>query len=123
MQPLVKPTLVLFAANDSSTDSLHSGESSYVDCDFRPPGGQVDIGLHEDTDGRFDDASKPGYAPLAGFGEKGRYITRAQAGMRWVDIVRGKVACEARFVLADAQLNGEWTQVAGRMCEAALAAR
>ncbi len=122
-QPLVKPALVLYSATDGSTDDLHRGESDYVDCDFRPPNAQIDISLREDTDGHFSDATKPGYAPLLGFGDKGRYVTHDQSGMRWVDIARGKVACEARLTIADAQLNGEWKQVAGRLCEAAFAAR
>src|SRR5579872_3052913 len=93
IQPLVKPSLALFQASDSSTDPNHAGETPYLDCDFRPPGGQVDVSIHDDTDGRFDNAAEQGYAAQPGFGDKARYLTQPADGMRWVDVVKGKVAC------------------------------
>ncbi len=119
VQPFVKPTLTLFRAADSTTDDLHAGEAHYVDCDFRPAGSQVDVSLHDDADHRFDDATRDGYAPLPGFGDHARYSTKG-GEMRWVNLVRGSIACEARFTMDDAQINGDWTQAAGKICEAAL---
>lgn len=123
VQPFVKPSLALFAANDSSTDSLHAGERSYVECDFRQQGGQLNVSLHDDDDGLFDDPAKQGYAALPGFGDTARYSVRGAMGMRWVDVVHRKVACEVRFSLEDGDLNYDWKSAGGRICEAALAAR
>jgi hypothetical protein len=120
VQPFVKPVLTRFRAADGTTDDLHAGEPHYVDCDFRPAGGQVDVSLHDDSDHRFDDAAKDGYAALPGFAAPARYTARA-GEMRWVDLVRGSIACEARFTMDDAQINGDWKQAAGKICEAALA--
>jgi hypothetical protein len=122
IQPQVKPALVLFQASDATTDPNHAGETPYLDCDFRQAGGQIDVGLHDDGDGRFDNAAQQGYAALPGFGDHARYLTQPAAGMRWVDVVRGKVACEARFNIADDALSGDWKTVAGQMCETALRA-
>lgn len=121
VQPLVKPALSLVAANDGSTDSLHTGERSYVDCDFRQQSGQLEVSLHDDDDGLFDDPTKQGYAALPGFGDTARYSVRGSMGMRWVDVVRGKVACEVRFSLEDGDFNADWKTAGGRICEAALA--
>jgi hypothetical protein len=124
LQPFLKIPLALFSADDSSTDNMHAGESQYVHCQFRQTdGSMVDIGLHDDADGLFDDASKNGYAALTGYADKGRYTTRGAAGQKWIDVVRGKVACEARFALDDNgnPLNRDWKEVGGRICLAAFA--
>ncbi len=122
VQPLVKPALSLFQASDATTDDLHRGEPHYVDCDFRFSSGQFDVGLHDDADHQFDDATAKGYAPLPGFGDHARYLVKQQE-MRWVDVVRGSTACEARFTMADSQIKGDWKQAAGNACNAALSVR
>jgi hypothetical protein len=119
VQPLVTPALTLFKASDATTDDLQAGDAVYVECDFRPPSAQVDISLHDDSDHRFDDASEKGYAALPGFGSRARYLARSSE-MRWVDVVRGSIACEARFTMPDSQIHGDWKQAAGRACDAAL---
>ena len=124
IQPFVKVPLGLFSSDDSTTDEMHRGESHYVHCQFRQKdNSMIDVGLHDDTDGLFDDASKAGYATLPGFGDRARYTVRGSAGQKWLDVVRGKVACEARFGLDDngAPLNGDWKEVGGKVCTAALA--
>jgi hypothetical protein len=123
VQPLVKPALALFKASDATTNDLQAGDAAYVECDFRPPSAQVDVSLHDDSDRRFDDASAKGYAALPGFAGKARYTTKAAAGMRWVDVVRGTIACEARVTLDDAQFNGDWKQATATICEAAFSVR
>lgn len=126
LQPFVNVKLTLHQADDSTTDSLQGGDPQYVKCDFQqqnPQVPQVDVSLHDDSDHRFDDADKKGYAPLAGFGDKARYSVRGAMGMRWVDVVRGSVACEARLTMPDRQINGDWKEAAGKMCEAAFSAR
>ena len=122
VQPLVTPTLTLFKASDRTSNDLQPSDASYVECDFRPPSAQIDISLHDDSDHRFDDANQPGYAPLPGFGDHARYLARQQE-MRWVDVVRGSIACEARFTIPDSQINGDWKQAAGNACNAALSVR
>lgn len=124
LQPLVKIPLTLFRADDSTTDPLHAGEAPYVDCDFRRQGAQVDVSLHDDSGhDLFDDPNKPGYAALPRLGDKARYSVKGAMGMVWVDVVRGSLACEARLTADAGQINGDWKQAAGRMCEAAFAAR
>jgi hypothetical protein len=123
VQPLVKLPLVLSRADDSKSDSLHAGETQYVDCDFRQKNTQLDVSLHDDSDKMFDNTAQRGYAALPGFGDKARYSVRGAMGMRWVDVVRGTTACEARFTLEDGQLKGDWKQAGGKMCDAALKAR
>jgi hypothetical protein len=122
VQQLVKPALALFKASDPTTNDLQAGDAAYIECDFRPPSTQVDISLHDDSDHEFDDAGKQGYAALAGFGDKARY-TVENGEMRWVDVVRRSIACEARFTMKDAEINRDWKQAAGKICEAALSAR
>ena len=126
IQPFVKIPLSLFSSDDGTTDEMHRGEAHYVHCQFRQKdGSMIDIGLHDDSDGLFDDAAKAGYAALPGFGDKARYTVRGSAGQKWLDVVRGKVACEARFGLDDngAPLNGDWKEIGGKICTAALAQR
>jgi hypothetical protein len=62
-------------------------------------------------------------AALAGYGDKARYTVRGSAGQKWLDVVRGKVACEARFALDDNgnPLNRDRKEVGGKLCVAALA--
>jgi hypothetical protein len=122
VQPLVTPALTLFKASDATTDDLQAGDAAYVECDFRPPSAQVDVSLHDDSDHRFDDASEKGYAALPGFGDRARYLARSSE-MRWVDVVHGSIACEARFTMPDSQINGDWKQAAGKACDAALSVR
>jgi hypothetical protein len=55
--------------------------------------------------GCFDDAAQNGYAVLTGNSDKARYTLRASAGQKWLDLVRGKTACEARFALDDAWIR------------------
>jgi len=119
----VKTPLMLTAISDASTDSLHTGERHYIDCDFRSQGGQLDLSLHDDEDGAFDDTAAQGYAPLAGYGERARYSVTGAMGMRWVDVVRGKVACEVRTTFGDERFIGDWKAAAGRICESALVLR
>jgi hypothetical protein len=124
IQPFVKIPLALFSSDDGTTDEMHRGEAHYVHCQFRQKdNSMIDIGLHDDTDGLFDDAAKAGYAALPGYGDKARYTVRGSAGQKWLDVVRGKVACEARFGLDDngAPLNADWKEVGGKICSAALA--
>ncbi len=121
VQPLVKPALTLFKASDAIANDL-PGDAAYVECDFRPPSAQVDISLHDDSDHRFDDANEKGYAALPGFAGKARYSVRS-GEMRWVDVIRGSIACEARFTMPDAQINGDWKQAAVKICEAAFSVR
>jgi hypothetical protein len=123
IQSLVTPPLALSRADDSGTDSLQAGDSQYVDCDFRQQSTQVDVSLHDDSDKRFDDAAEQGYAALAGFGDRARYSVQGAMGMRWVDVVRGSTACEARLTMEDGKVNGDWRQAAGKMCDAAFASR
>jgi hypothetical protein len=102
IRPFVKVPLGLFSSDDSTTDEMHRGETHYVHCQFRQKdNSMIDIGLHDDTDGLFDDAAKAGYAALPGFGDK------------------------ARFGLDDngAPLSGDWKEVGGKICTAALAQR
>ena len=122
VQPLVTPTLALFKASDRTSNDLQSSDASYVECDFRSPNAQVDISLHDDSDQSFDDANQPGYAPLPGFGGRARYLARQQE-MRWVDVARGSTACEARFTMKDADIKGDWKQIGGKACDAALSVR
>jgi hypothetical protein len=122
VQPLVKPALTLFKASDAATDDLQAGDAAYVECDFRPPSAQVDVSLHDDSDHRFDDTNAKGYAALSGVAGKARYTVQ-NGEMRWIDVVRGSIACEARFTMPDAQINGDWKQAAGRICEAAFSVR
>jgi hypothetical protein len=122
LQPFVKVTLVLFSADDATSDELHAGELQYVHCQFRQAdGSMIDIGLHDDSDGRFDNAAQNGYAVLTGYSDKGRYLVRRSAGQIWLDLVRGKTACEARFGLDDdgSPLNRDWKDVGGKVCSAA----
>jgi hypothetical protein len=122
LQPFVKISLVLFSADDATSDELHAGESQYLHCQFRQAdGSMIDIGLHDDSDGLFDDAAKSGYAVLTGYSDKGRYTIRGSAGQKWLDLVHGKTACEARFALDDdgAPLNHDWKDVGGKICTAA----
>lgn len=124
VQPLVKAPLSLFKADDSTTDQMHAGESQYADCDFRQQNTQIDVSLHDDSGhDLFDDPNEKGYAPLSGFGDKARYSVKGAMGMRWVDVVRGSVACEARLTADGDQINGDWKQAAGKMCDAAFAMR
>jgi hypothetical protein len=61
MQPLVKIPLSLFSVDDSTTDDMHAAVSQYVDCQFsQRDNSMIDIGLHDDSDGLFDDVSKAG---------------------------------------------------------------
>ena len=122
VRPLVKPTLTLFKASDPTTNELQAADAAYVECDFRQQDSQIDVSLHDDSDHRFDDANEKGYAALPGFGDRARYLARISE-MRWVDVVRGSVACEARFTMEDGQINSDWKQAAGKMCEAAFSAR
>jgi hypothetical protein len=122
LQPYVKIALVLFSADDATSDELHAGESQYRHCQFRQAdGSMIDIGLHDDSDGRFDDAAKNGYAVLPGYGDKGRYTVHGSAGQKWLDLVRGQMACEARFALDEdgSPLNHDWKEVGGKICSAA----
>ncbi|MEO6967340.1 MAG: hypothetical protein ABI132_02635 [Rhodanobacteraceae bacterium] len=125
VQPLVKVPLVLFKASDSNSEKeMHMGENDFVDCDFRQQNTQINVSLHDDSDHTlFDDSDEKGYAPLAGFGDKARYSVKGAMGMRWVDVVRDSGACEARLTMDDGQINGDWKQTAGKMCDAAFAAR
>jgi hypothetical protein len=92
LQPFLKIPLSLFCAEDGTTDDMHTGESQYVHCQFRQKDNSIiDIDLHDDSDGLFDDATKNGYAALSGYGDKGRYTTRGSAGQKWLDVVRCKV--------------------------------
>ncbi|HEX3912686.1 MAG TPA: hypothetical protein VHW71_04195 [Steroidobacteraceae bacterium] len=122
LQPFVQLPLVLFSADDETTDAMHAGEAQYRHCQFRQAdNSMIDIGLHDDSDGRFDDAAKNGYAVLNGYGDKGRYTVRGVAGQSWLDLVRGKTACEARFALQDdgKPLSHDWKEVGGKVCTAA----
>lgn len=124
VQPFVKIPLVLFSADDATSDEMHAGESQYRHCQFRQSdGSMIDIGMHDDSDGLFDDAAKNGYAALTGYSDKGRYTVRGSAGQKWLDLVRGKTACEARFALDDdgSPLNRDWKDVGGKVCTAAFA--
>jgi len=123
IQPLVKPALVLSRADDSQTDPDHAGEAQYVDCDFRQQNTQLDVSLHDDSDRIFDNPTEQGYAPLPGVGDKARYSVRGAMGMRWVDVVRSTTACEARLTMEDSQINGDWRQAGGKICETALKLR
>lgn len=126
IQPFVKVQLALFSSDDGASDEMHRGEAHYVHCQFRQKdNSMIDIGLHDDADGLFDDAAKAGYAALPGYGEKARYTVRGSAGQKWLDVVRGKVACEARFALDDdgSPLNADWKEVGGKICTAALTQR
>jgi hypothetical protein len=126
LQPFVKITLVLFSADDQTSDELHAGESQYKHCQFRQAdGSMIDIGLHDDSDGRFDDAAKNGYAILTGSADKGRYTVRGSAGQKWLDLVRGKTACEARFALDNdgSPLNQDWKEVGTKICSATFTLR
>jgi hypothetical protein len=126
IQPFVKVPLALFSSDDSTTDEMHRDEAHYVHCQFRQKdNSMIDIGLHDDADGSFDDITKAGYAALPGYGDKSRYTVRGSAGQKWLDVVRGKVACEARFGLDDdgAPLSADWKEVGGKICTAALAQR
>jgi hypothetical protein len=126
LQPFVKIALVLFSADDATSDELHAGEPQYLHCQFREAdGSMIDIGLHDDSDGRFDDAAQNGYAVLTGYSDKGRYTLRGSAGQKWLDLVRGKTACEARFALDEdgSPLNLDWKNVGGKVCTAAFALR
>ena len=122
VQPLVKPGAYAFRVSDATTNDLQAGDAAYAECDFRPPSAQVDVSLHDDSDHRFDDASAKGYAALPGVADKARY-TAQNGEMRWIDVVRGSIACEARFTMPDAQINRDWKQAAAKMCEAAFSAR
>ncbi|OOG56847.1 hypothetical protein B0E48_12235 [Rhodanobacter sp. C03] len=122
VQPMVTAPLTSFSIDDSTTDEMHAGERDYVRCIFRQRDSQIDVSLHDDTDGLFDDSGKKGYAALSGFGDKARY-TVGREEMQWVDVVHGSIACETRFAVDARLLNGDWKQVAGKMCEAAFAAR
>lgn len=122
LQPFVKVTLVLFSADDATTDAMHAGEVQYRHCQFRQAdNSMIDIGLHDDSVGMFDDAAKRGYAVLTGYGDKGRYTARPSAGQNWLDVVHGKTACEARFAIYDdgKPLNQDWKEVGGKVCTAA----
>jgi hypothetical protein len=121
VQPLVTAPLSSFSVDDSTTDEMHAGERDYVRCIFRQRDSRIDVSLHDDTDGLFDDSGKKGYAALSGFGDKARY-TVGRGEMQWVDVVHGSIACETRFAVDARLLNGDWKQVAGKMCEAAFAA-
>ncbi len=123
VQPMVKPSLILSRADDSRSDSMHAGEAQYVDCDFRQQNTQLDVSLHDDSDKEFDNATLKGYAALPGFGDRARYSVSGAMGMRWVDVVRGTTACEARITMEDSQINGDWKQAGGKMCEAAFKVR
>jgi hypothetical protein len=119
LQPYSKIPLVLFTAEDSTNDDFHTGEAQYRHCQFRQAdGSMIDIGMHEDSDGMFDDATKNGYGVLSGYGDKGRYTVRGSAGQKWLDLVRAKTACEARFALDDdgSPLNRDWKEVGGKTC-------
>ena len=122
VQPLVKPALTLFKASDATTNDLQAGDAAYVECDFRPPSAQIDVSLHDDSDHRFDDASAKGYAALPGFAGKARYTVQ-NGEMRWIDVVHGSIACEARLTMPDSQINGDWKQAAEKICEAAFSVR
>ena len=123
LQSYVKIRLDLFAADDASNDELNAGDTAYLHCQYRQQDNSlIDIGLHDDSDGLFDTITK-NYAVLPGFGDKARYTVRGSAGQKWLDVVRGKVACEARFGLDkdDSPLIGDWKQVGGKICTDLLA--
>jgi hypothetical protein len=122
LQPYIKVPLLLAMADDSTNDEMHVGETQYRHCQFRQAdGSMVDIGLHDDSDGRFDDANRQGYGPLTGSPDRGRYTVRGSAGQKWLDLVRGKTACEARFALDEdgSPLNHDWKEVGAKICAVA----
>jgi hypothetical protein len=122
VQAFVKPTIAHFSASDHTTATAQASDPDFLECDFRPPDAQIDVSLHGDADHQFDDPNELGHAPLAGFGDKARHSAQI-AEMRWVDVVRGSIACEARFTIPDSQINGDWKQATGKICETAFSVR
>jgi hypothetical protein len=119
LQPYSKIPLVLIMADDSTNDEMHAGETQYRHCQFRQADGSLaDIGLHDNSDGRFSDAKQQGYGPLTGYADSGRYTVRGAAGQKWLDLVRGGTACEARFALDEdgSPLNHDWKEVGVKIC-------
>jgi hypothetical protein len=83
----------------------------------------IDIGLHDDSDALFDDVRKSGYAAPAGYGDKGRCTIRGSGAQKWLDVVPGQAACEARFSLDEngEPVNGDRKEIGGKICIVALA--
>ncbi len=122
LQPYIKVPLLLAMADDSTNDEMHAGETQYRHCQFRQAdGSMVDIGLHDDSDGSVDNANQQGYEPLTGSADRERYTVRGSAGQKWLDLVRGKTACEARFALDEdgSPLNHDWKEVGAKICAVA----
>lgn len=121
IQPLIKLPLQLFQADDAKTNADQTGDSSYVECDFRPGNFRVNLSLHDNSDKRFDGTGRQGHDVLTGIADKAWTVD--SGGMRWIDVVRGKLACEARLGLPPSMVQGDWKQVAAKMCEAAFESR
>ncbi len=95
IQPLIKLPLQLFQADDAKTNANQTGDSSYVECDFRLGSFRVDVSLEDNSDKRFDGTGRQGHQELSGIADKDWSVD--SGGMRWIDVVRGKLACEARL--------------------------
>lgn len=116
IQPMIKPTLTLVEAQDK--------KSGGVSCSYGNGNNRFTVRL-DDARNPLDQRELRTFTPLTGFGDKA--VTSDEKGgnyMHWVDVVRGDTLCQAILGLDSEKLvNGDWPQAAGRMCEAALAAR
>ncbi len=120
VQALVKSRLTVKSADDPSTDVMHTGEPGYFACVFASAPYQLTVITSDAPEKRFTDASAKGYAPLAGVGDRARVHN---GSMEWIDVLKGPHFCEVINVLpADGFAVPDWTQAAGKICLAAIAA-
>lgn len=121
VQTLIKLPLIVMSADDSHSDDMHTGEAGYLRCVNGNGGYRATIIMSDDPGKAFTSAPKQGYEALPGFGDVAR---SSHSGLQWVDVMKGKTFCEAIVTIDDNNLiAGDWKQVGGKMCMAALALR
>jgi hypothetical protein len=106
-------------AQDETNDDLHAGDDGYVSCTFShaQEGYVITTGMHAGDVSRFVGTTEQGFTNLPGFGDHARAY---DASLRWVDVVKGSVACETIVTMADGSLTeSDWKQAGGKICNAA----